>query len=413
MLLKWIGFADNAKTMATMRSTPRSAIVDDGYPSVHPDHSVIYINTGGSDPRTDGKVYTACVRDNVIQSAYKDYVTFQDLVVDETAILETGYGVRIDGGKGVRLERCEAYRVGAAHFAFVGGDPSIPSVGDQLYAAYAMPNQTHIQCSAYFSHLSANVEWVDCVAEHLELNDDGATYRAMTALGTGKVLAKNMTCTANGGGNMYFADSVKVTVKGGVFENCNVEQWSGGLVFDGVTFRGSSWMNVWSKDNTYENCLFDDIAPPEGGVFFFRNKASGNTVRFCTIVPVRGSCLQFAGSAPGTSWYGNVILGNVSYGGNPDDVVTVDCNLYATEPQSVMGRPWSEWQAAGMDVHSVVGDPQFVDAIGGDYALEPGSPAIDAATGVPVTPKRDLSLNVRPQGKAADIGAFESSTGVQ
>lgn len=219
-----------------------------------------YVKTRGDDRRdglsevnawkTVGKVYTACVRDNVIQSAYKDYVTFRDLVVDETAILETGYGVRIDGGKGVRLERCEAYRVGAAHFAFVGGDPSIPSVGDQLYAAYAMPNQTHIQCSAYFSHLSANVEWVDC-------------------------------------------------------------------------------------------------------------------------------------------------------------------NLYATEPLSVMGKPWSEWQAAGKDVHSVVGDPQFVDAVGGDYALEPGSPAIDAATGVPVTPKRDLSLNVRPQGKAADIGAFESSTGVQ
>jgi hypothetical protein len=410
VLMKWIGFADNAGRMAAMRSKPGSAIVDDGYPSVHPDHSMIYINTGGSDPRTDGKIYTACVRDNVIHSSYKNYVTFQDLVVDETAILEMGFGVRIDGGKGVRLERCEAYRVGAAHFAFVDGDASEPNVGDQLYAAYAMRNQPSIQCSAFFSRLSANVEWIDCVAKHLELNDDGATYRVLTALGTGKVLAKNMTCTGHGGGAMYFADSAKVTVKGGVFENCNVEQWSGGLVFDGVTFTGSSWMNVWSKDNTYENCLFADIAPPEGGVFFFRDKASGNTVRFCTIIPVRGACLQFGGSAPGTSWYGNVMLGTVSYGGNPNDIATADHNLYAVAQESIMGQPWSEWRAAGRDTQSIIGDPRFADPVGGNYKLEPTSPAVDAATGTPFTPKSDLALNARPNGKAADIGALESGT---
>ena len=38
--------------------------------------------------------------------------------------------------------------------------------------------------------------------------------------------------------------------------------------------------------------------------------------------------------------------------------------------------PWSEWQALGRDVHSVIADPLFADTLADDYRLREGSPAL-------------------------------------
>jgi parallel beta-helix repeat protein len=59
------------------------------------------------------------------------------------------------------------------------------------------------------------------------------------------------------------------------------------------------------------------------------------------------------------------------------DRYKLDSNVYWREGQPVdfAGASLADWQAKGQDVHSVVADPQFVDAARGDFRLRPGSPA--------------------------------------
>lgn len=56
---------------------------------------------------------------------------------------------------------------------------------------------------------------------------------------------------------------------------------------------------------------------------------------------------------------------------------------------------------------TIVVDPQFVDALNGDFHLKPTSPAVDAAASGVIDVTEDLDGIQRPQGSAADIGAYE------
>lgn len=56
-----------------------------------------------------------------------------------------------------------------------------------------------------------------------------------------------------------------------------------------------------------------------------------------------------------------------------------DFNLYwqsRGEPVRFMSHSFDEWKAKGLDVHSVIADPLFVDAAKHDYRLRPESPAL-------------------------------------
>lgn len=58
-----------------------------------------------------------------------------------------------------------------------------------------------------------------------------------------------------------------------------------------------------------------------------------------------------------------------------------DNNLYwhAGEPGALrfLGRTFEEWQALGLDVHSRIADPRFINPESGDFGIQPDSPALE------------------------------------
>ena len=66
-----------------------------------------------------------------------------------------------------------------------------------------------------------------------------------------------------------------------------------------------------------------------------------------------------------------------------------------------MQDEWTSWQALGMDWHSQIADPKFVDAEHDDFRLEPASPAF-ALGFKPIPVDRDWPLQGRAASELAD-----------
>jgi len=105
----------------------------------------------------------------------------------------------------------------------------------------------------------------------------------------------------------------------------------------------------------------------------------------------------------------------------PAEMKSIDYNLYyagGREPEVVVARqgvdtppapgettiPFSQFQAEGYDVHSVVADPLFVDPAAGDYRVRPDSPAL--ALGFENFPMDGFGV-LKPEFKAEAAAAFE------
>ena len=377
------------------------------------------ITTDG-DPRVDGKLYTACVRGNVIFSNGKSHLAFRDLVVDETAgqLLEgpnQGYGVRVEGGSDVRVESCEAYRVGRHHFAAIN---TTGFVGRHLVAAYVVPRMPGDN-TAFVSYADAGAPvahctsvWDDVSATHLE---DGHGGRNLTFVSHGDHQGPITLEDSTAETKLSFMTAPVVVRHVTLRGDASVENWGAGAVVDGVTLLGSSAIDQWASDGTIQNCVAH-LTPTGGGptgygtAIVCRDKARRNVIRFNTLVTGKFSCLTMAGPASATRWYGNIMLADGTTVAGPTakgDIAAADDNFYGPAA-TFCGLTLAAWQAAGFDKHSSAGDPGFVDAAAGNFQLRSGSAA---AHGVAIAardlPPRDAAGRDRTPGSRASIGAFE------
>src|SRR5262249_31392486 len=154
---------------------------------------------------------------------------------------------------------------------------------------------------------------------------------------------------------------------------------------------GNGAIDHWASDSVFQNVLMANITAKNGGqtgyssAIVLRDGARRNTFRFNTIVvdstaPGSAACLSLIGRDSATRWYGNIALSQSraikNWAGKLDsgDFAMVGFNWYGKGAQFLhnddKAMSWEEWKALGFDLHSMEGDPQFVNSATGKFALK-------------------------------------------
>lgn len=403
----------------------------------------LFLNSPGADPRTDGLLYTAVVRDDVVYSNYQSHLVFQNLITDESARYDDngGYGFRIMGSTDVQVNGCEAYHAGKHHFGVIN---STQFVGRNLVAAYAAPGQGGSgSASAYVSYgdnstglLSQTSEWHNISAANLEDPQENTVYEAFVNHGaTISSLWLDGLQSSGGGVVVSNSDNTAASTKmtGGVIQNARLELDGDGLLVDGTELTGpQATIDMTSSDTTLQNLVL--YGTNLAGAWYqtaLLSRGTNNTLRFSTIylAPTAGweTCIALTNANAAFKMYGNALIAPVrvfalwDLGLGLNAVQQSAYNFYApnTTFASFVGtafnwvdQPLAVWQAIGLDNGSRQGNPLFTDAANGNFLPASGSPLIDAAplpSSLLAAVPTDFAGNPRLQGNAFDIGAYETT----
>ncbi|MHC4499936.1 MAG: LamG-like jellyroll fold domain-containing protein, partial [Planctomycetota bacterium] len=203
---------------------------------------------------------------------------------------------------------------------------------------------------------------------------------------TGCVFTGNSAANSSGGGICnYNCSSLIVT-------NC---------VFTGNTAYWGGGIENWESSTIVTNCIFaGNTATVGGGI---GNWEGSPTIVNCTFngnsADYGGGIESFGDSNPDVS---NCILWGDSALDGPE--IYGDCSI-----------SYSDVEGGYAGAGNIDADPCFVDAVGGDYHLQEGSPCIDAGTNSPTggLPETDIEGIARPVDgdldyvALADMGAYE------
>ena len=318
--------------------------------------------------------YTACVRVDPFHSNGKNHLVFRDLVADESADVRDGYGFRVMGSDGVRLEDCEAYRAGRHHFGAIN---STNFVGLRLKCAVAMPaipgGATFYVSFSDAARKNDTHQWIDCSAEQL----GGYQVFYDHGEGLGPILIQNMI-SRGGKFSVGSSSTAPITIKGGLIEDASLEAFGDHLHVDGLTLKGNAAVDLFCSDSLLENMVVA-VEPKNGGPtgygcgIVLRDNAKRNVVRYSTVVLGDSPCVALTKPGLEIKLTGNVLLSK----------------------KSVF---WNE-NTAPLDGNFSAGDAQL-DA---SFKPKPGSPLIGA--GKAEHPDHDQAGKKRPTPCA--LGAFE------
>jgi hypothetical protein len=391
----------------------------------------LYVNTGTASPRIDGRTYTAVVREDLVHSNYQSHLIFENLIADESARYGQGYAFRIVGGSNVEVRDSETYRAGKHHFGAVN---TTGFVGRNLYARSAMPDQGFGGASAYVSFSDTTrtgdtYRWHNIVGE-----EAGGAYPLFVTHGTGldELIIENVI-SRNGGGGIFLArehSNLRLEVRGAEIENDYVSVYGNEVLLDGLRLTGPAAIVGLNGDgNILQNSVIVGSRPEalQGRDAAVIDAGRDNVIRFNSIAidPAASpysAAVSIRRSDSAAELHGNIFADRraimLLFQGT--GILDARDNLFATDPAflrldpstfALTLRTLADWQAAGFDLTSLVGDPGFIDLAAGDLRLLPDSSAIDRIVPAPGLPPWDLRGVLRPQGADYDIGAFEYFAG--
>jgi hypothetical protein len=149
---------------------------------------------------------------------------------------------------------------------------------------------------------------------------------------------------------------------------------------------GGVWVNATSNLFMINNTIFGNTAAGSGG----------------------GAAFQVNGTVELLNIYNNIIWGN-SANGNGGDVWLAGTGQEKVFDNNDVNNMYGVWDIA-QNLLNV--DPQFFNAVGGDYHLQSTSPCRNAGTnGAPSLPLTDLDGNLRTNALGqVDLGCYEFNT---
>lgn len=220
-----------------------------------------------------------------------------------------------------------------------------------------------------------------------------ATYQFNTFLGNS---ATDSGMFANGDGGAIWQYEGTLTLIGNTFEGNQaatnggaVWHYEGTMVATGNVFVGNTatsdagggiWgysTNMWVANNTFVS---------NSSVFY-------GAALYCFEGPLR-------------------ISNNIFFSHDAGEALSTDASTGTAVSNLFFGNFWDASSLLTQS-GSVLDDPQFTDAINGDYSLAASSPAIDAgeANELPPEATTDRNGDARVSGGAPDIGAYERGEG--
>jgi hypothetical protein len=370
-----------------------------------------------TDPRTDGKLYTVCTRDNMIFNNFNDHIIFRNIVIDEAAGLmsagnDQGYGIRIQSCTDVQVSDCEAYHCGRHHVGIIN---ATGFVGTRIVAAYVAPAVTG-GSTIFVSYADGTAPVGSCTSVYIDCKSFGGGASSFTTHGSnqGPVTFRNFQADSAMEFQKEGPAPVTVTMIGGLFTgDATLEGLGAPCSYDGLTFKDNAGIDAGSSTNAIQNCVFLTNPNSVYNRTCALNAGGGWIIRFNTFATPVVPGIQI-GDPSSMQLYGNIFSGTgPGFSVSGTNFLRCDYNLYDYgETLLVSGnqRDFTWWKAQGMDVHGLQANPLFVNAAAGDYSLQIASMAVDGAQISPasiLTFTNDIAGNIRPQGSWYDIGAYE------